>query len=187
MKSQEPELIEGFRGRLKRWEGAVSGRQYSTPHMKCFFRYREAEEAEGSDLHQRVEMSWFLLTSSNLSQAAWGVFQSNKRQLYIKSFEMGVLFLPSLMKTLHRRFSCSPSHPLLGSDLSISIARDHNTTSVFLCSHQTLSRTEEKNLIFFPVPFQVPAPSYRNGEDYPWIWDIPYQKPDRLGRKRDNS
>ena len=46
-----------------------------------------------------VELAWFLLTSANLSQAAWGTFkaetQSCSEQLTIKSFELGVLFLPS--------------------------------------------------------------------------------------------
>ena len=62
------------------------------------------------------ELDWFLLTSSNLSQAAWGVSEKSGSQLYIKSFEIGVLFLPSRIRTLKRVFSCTPSHPILGYD-----------------------------------------------------------------------
>lgn len=62
------------------------------------------------------ELDWFLLTSSNLSQAAWGVSEKSGSQLYIKSFEIGVLFLPSRIRTVKRLFSCTPSHPILGYD-----------------------------------------------------------------------
>jgi tyrosyl-DNA phosphodiesterase-1 len=35
-------------------------------------------------------------TSANLSKAAWGVFEKNNSQLMIRSYEIGVLFLPSI-------------------------------------------------------------------------------------------
>ena len=63
-----------------------------------------------------MHLSWFLLTSANLSQAAWGVVQSGGSTLYIKSYELGVLYLPSRVKTTARRFSCTPWHELLGTD-----------------------------------------------------------------------
>ena len=63
-----------------------------------------------------MELSWFLLTSANLSQAAWGAVQSGGSSLYVKSYELGVLFLPSRLKTTRRIFSCTPNHSLLGVD-----------------------------------------------------------------------
>ena len=63
-----------------------------------------------------VQLSWFLLTSANLSQAAWGAVQSSGSTLYVKSYELGVLYLPSKVKTTMRRFSCTPEHDLLGVD-----------------------------------------------------------------------
>jgi len=78
-----------------------------------------------------VELLWFMLTSSNLSQAAWGVLQKGGKELYIKSFEMGVLFHPEAFKVdnksgrcvdkrgcfnLRREFSNTPCHPILGVD-----------------------------------------------------------------------
>lgn len=50
-------------------------------------------------------MPWFLLTSANLSKAAWGQLQKNDSQLRILSYEMGVLFLPSKMIQVKPSFS----------------------------------------------------------------------------------
>ena len=73
------------------------------------------------DFESIVELDWFLLTSANLSQAAWGVSEKSNSQLYIKSFEIGVLYLPSRIKTLQRTFSCTPSHRILGYDIDSKI------------------------------------------------------------------
>jgi len=37
-----------------------------------------------------------LLTSSNLSKAAWGTLQKQGKQLMIRNYELGVLVLPEL-------------------------------------------------------------------------------------------
>ncbi len=37
-----------------------------------------------------------VVTSHNLSKAAWGALQKNETQLYIMHYELGVLLLPSL-------------------------------------------------------------------------------------------
>ena len=70
------------------------------PHIKTFLRHR------GSDV------AWFLLTSANLSKAAWGSLQRNDTQLMVRSYELGVLFLPSLVARhgLGEHFSCTENH-----------------------------------------------------------------------------
>ena len=35
-----------------------------------------------------------IITSANLSKAAWGALEKNGSQLMIRSYEIGVLFLP---------------------------------------------------------------------------------------------
>lgn len=60
-------------------------RAQAVPHIKTYARYAPDRS-----------LAWALLTSSNLSQAAWGALEKNGSQLYIKSYEVGVLFLPSL-------------------------------------------------------------------------------------------
>jgi tyrosyl-DNA phosphodiesterase-1 len=59
------------------------------PHIKTYTRIYQ-------DKNDKFFVAWHLLTSANLSRAAWGEYQKNKTQIYIKSFELGVLFCPSL-------------------------------------------------------------------------------------------
>ncbi len=53
-----------------------------------------------------------------LPQAAWGALQKNKTQLMVRSYELGVLLLPSLERAYrasrHRGFSCTSAAPAAG-------------------------------------------------------------------------
>ena len=69
------------------WKASLSGRTEASPHIKTYCRMSP----------DNISMSWFLLTSANLSKAAWGELQLNQTQLSIRSFELGVLFLPRLL------------------------------------------------------------------------------------------
>lgn len=55
------------------------------PHIKSYTRL-------SPDLKR---MAWFVLTSANLSKAAWGT-QNN----YIASYEAGILFLPTFIVSI---------------------------------------------------------------------------------------
>ncbi|GAN04945.1 hypothetical protein MAM1_0077c04412 [Mucor ambiguus] len=74
---------------LYEWKSERAGRQSLMPHIKTYTRAYE-------DKNGKIHIAWHLLTSANLSRAAWGDYQKNRTQLYIKSFELGVLFCPSL-------------------------------------------------------------------------------------------
>ena len=54
------------------------------PHIKTFVRFSPSSNC----------LSWALLTSANLSKAAWGKLQVKDSQLFIRSYELGILFLP---------------------------------------------------------------------------------------------
>ena len=49
--------------------------------------------------------SWLLLTSSNLSKAAWGALQKNNSQLMIRSYEVCISLI-SLSEILELRCTC---------------------------------------------------------------------------------
>ncbi|KAI9318182.1 tyrosyl-DNA phosphodiesterase I [Dichotomocladium elegans] len=69
---------------LCRWRSDRAGRKKVMPHIKSYARICGSE------------LEWFLLTSANLSRAAWGEFQKNKTQIHVKSYELGVLLCKSL-------------------------------------------------------------------------------------------
>lgn len=81
-----------------RWKAGHLGRSSASPHIKSYARVSK----------DFTQVAWFLLTSANLSKAAWGSFEKKETQLAIRSYELGVLFLP-------RRFSAFDTFAIKGS------------------------------------------------------------------------
>ncbi|GMF44127.1 unnamed protein product [Phytophthora fragariaefolia] len=77
---------------LRKWTPpAELHRQNAMPHIKSYARFNPSDETAG-------ELDWAIMTSSNLSKAAWGALQKNKTQFMIRSYELGVMFLPQLLQ-----------------------------------------------------------------------------------------
>lgn len=57
------------------------------PHIKSYTRVSPDGKMAG----------YFLLTSANISKAAWGSINKGNRALRIMSYECGVLFLPKFV------------------------------------------------------------------------------------------
>ncbi|KAK2541154.1 Tdp1 [Columba guinea] len=90
---------------------------------------------------------------ANLSKAAWGALEKSGTQLMIRSYELGVLFLPSAF----------------GLD-----------KGYFCVRGKTLSESKE-SATYFPVPYDLPPEQY-GSRDQPWIWNIPHtDAPDTHG------
>ncbi|NWI51556.1 TYDP1 phosphodiesterase, partial [Calyptomena viridis] len=126
-----------------KWSAEVSGRTHAIPHIKTYMRL--------SPDFQKI--AWFLVTSANLSKAAWGALEKNGSQLMIRSYELGVLFLPSAF----------------GLD-----------NGYFHVGGKKLPDRKD-SATYFPVPYDLPPEQYGN-QDQPWIWNIPYtDAPDTHG------
>ncbi|XP_056022716.1 tyrosyl-DNA phosphodiesterase 1-like isoform X3 [Ostrea edulis] len=69
------------------WRSEGRGRNRAMPHIKTYCRPSP----------DWGEAAWFLVTSSNLSKAAWGALEKKGSQLMIRSFEIGVLFVPQFL------------------------------------------------------------------------------------------
>ncbi|XP_068150970.1 probable tyrosyl-DNA phosphodiesterase isoform X1 [Drosophila tropicalis] len=72
---------------LQQWKSGDRHRNQAMPHIKCYTRYNLENQS----------VYWFVLTSANLSKAAWGSFNKNSNIqpcLRIANYEAGVLFLP---------------------------------------------------------------------------------------------
>ncbi|XP_055601148.1 probable tyrosyl-DNA phosphodiesterase [Uranotaenia lowii] len=73
---------------LHQWRSDCRNRTKAVPHIKTYCRWSHRG------------LYWFLLTSANLSKAAWGVFNKSAKfepPLRINSYEAGVLFLPKFV------------------------------------------------------------------------------------------
>ncbi|WKY04967.1 hypothetical protein Q1695_005738 [Nippostrongylus brasiliensis] len=64
-----------------KWRSESRGRSKAMPHVKTY-----TDIVDGNP-------QWILVTSANLSKAAWGDLQKNKSQLMVRSYELGVLIL----------------------------------------------------------------------------------------------
>ncbi|XP_003390083.1 PREDICTED: tyrosyl-DNA phosphodiesterase 1-like [Amphimedon queenslandica] len=69
---------------FNQWVAEGYGRSRASPHIKTYMRVSPTCD----------RLAWFLLTSANLSKAAWGGFEKKGTQLRIRSYEIGVLLLP---------------------------------------------------------------------------------------------
>jgi tyrosyl-DNA phosphodiesterase-1 len=135
------------------------------PHIKTFTRYN------GQNI------AWLLLTSSNLSKAAWGALQKNNTQLMIRSYELGVLFLPQTLKSIPQ-FSCTEKSR--SSLDSLALGKTIKTKLVTLCWKGDEEAEPSTKTVRLPVPYQLPPQPYGT-EDVPWSWDRRYTKKDVYG------
>ncbi|KAG0599541.1 hypothetical protein M758_12G160100 [Ceratodon purpureus] len=159
-----------------RWQADHTGRSRAIPHIKTFVRYNEQN------------LAWFLLTSSNLSKAAWGALQKNNSQLMIRSYELGVLFLPSLVgiNSNITPFSCTYSSSVVPRGLQ-SKTDDEGLGQVGHPKLVTLSwkksndgKEDRDTIVRLPLPYALPPVKY-GPKDIPWSWDRTYTQPDVYG------
>ncbi|XP_066255077.1 uncharacterized protein [Euwallacea similis] len=66
------------------WKADSSARSRALPHSKCYCRVSPCWE----------KLAFYFITSSNLSRSGWGKLPNKNATIYIRSYEMGVLFLP---------------------------------------------------------------------------------------------
>ncbi|XP_042224593.1 tyrosyl-DNA phosphodiesterase 1-like isoform X2 [Homarus americanus] len=86
---------------LHLWRSDKRHRTKAMPHIKCYTRVNMNCSAA----------QFFLLTSANLSKAAWGTLQIQNSQLFIRSYEAGVLLLPKFVNDNTEFELGSPSSP----------------------------------------------------------------------------
>jgi len=138
-----------------------------TPHIKTYTRIittssqpeysssSSSSTSSSSSSSSSYPLSWVVLTSANLSKAAWGSLQKDNEQLMIRHYEAGILFLPHL---------CSGEKEVL-----------------FEVGPGAQEEDEKCITIRFPLPYTIPLQPYRDS-DKPWIWDRKYIKPDVFGK-----
>lgn len=80
-----------------KWRASKRGRSLASPHIKSF--------AQIDPSHSKA--AWFVSTSANLSKAAWGALEKNQSQLFIRSYELGVLFVPRFFSRKEDYFEIS--------------------------------------------------------------------------------
>ncbi|KAL2655300.1 hypothetical protein AAZV13_04G059400 [Glycine max] len=126
-----------------KWKADHTGRCRAMPHIKTFARYKNQS------------LAWFLLTSANLSKAAWGALQKNNTQLMIRSYE----------DKCPARESSEMKKTKLVTLTGIKKESMHSSSEV---------------IIPLPLPYELPPLPY-SSQDIPWSWDRQYNKKDVYG------
>ncbi|XP_074270032.1 tyrosyl-DNA phosphodiesterase 1 [Silene latifolia] len=166
IKNVEKEFLKKY---WAKWKATHSGRCRAMPHIKTFVRYN------GQNL------AWFLLTSSNLSKAAWGALQKNGSQLMIRSYELGVLFLPGVVRSRHE-FSCTDDmNSLKDKNGSTNGSGLRKTKLVTLTWRGEGGDESDSEIVRLPVPYELPPQLY-SAQDVPWSWDRQYRQKDVYGQ-----
>lgn len=131
-------------------------RQNAMPHIKSYARFNPSDDRAG-------ELDWAIVTSSNLSKAAWGSFQRNKTQFMIRSYELGIMFLP----------------PLLGHQSNEIPA--HLATIGSKAADVSEGVPKAQRIELLPLPYTFPLTTYDPRKDEPWVWDLVRKSPDIFG------
>lgn len=81
--AKQPWLVD----HLNHWQAEASNRSRAMPHIKTYTRSSP----------DNTELAYFMLTSANLSKAAWGSVSKAGNSCLIMSYEAGVVWLPKFV------------------------------------------------------------------------------------------
>lgn len=173
---QEKQLAY-LRAQFCSWRAIKAGRALAAPHIKTYIRVSENAD----------RIRWLLLTSANLSKQAWGNL-SKEGNLWIQSFELGVLLHPALF---------DPSFPAAAS--SSSSSSPTNVHFIPTYKRDTLRQqapsepqdTKRPKLsgigltdtcVAIRMPYDLPVTRYNwQAGDMPWSPNEIYTTPDWRG------
>lgn len=141
-----------------------AGRSLAAPHIKTYIRYccSPPDKSESP-----TYIDWALLTSANLSTQAWGSAGGGGRDVWVQSYELGVLVWPALYRE--------------GID-----SQDASMIAVFRkdTPDQTVQQPgNPRTLVGLRMPYSLPLEKYTSGQ-LPWCPTKRegYAEPDRFGR-----
>lgn len=124
-----------------------------------------------------------MVTSANLSKQAWGELVNKKEEVWIQSWETGVVVWPALFSSpssssssSSAAFSASPGDdvdmvPVFGRDLPAE--EDVGVQEI-------IGQGQKKIVVGFRMPYDLPLEPYGEGE-VPWCASASHEEPDWKG------
>ena len=140
---------------LRKWtpsNHSLPTRSLLLPHFKSYTCY------EPSSNGARRELAWAMIGSHNCTKAAWGSWTSSARdKLTCLSYELSVMFLPSVLKAAGTKRWSVVLNDWMDVPLRTSLVVDCSTTN-----------TAEAVV---PIPFRLPTTKYNFREEVPYCRD----------------
>ncbi|KHN78423.1 putative tyrosyl-DNA phosphodiesterase [Toxocara canis] len=168
--------LESF---MHKWRCERFGRTRAMPHIKSYCAFNDGHTVP----------SWLLITSANLSKAAWGELQKKESQLAIRSYELGVLLtdeeslqlLPydvplTKFESGDKPWLCDAVYKK--PDAAWGELQKKESQLAIRSYELGVLLTDEESLQL--LPYDVPLTKFESG-DKPWLCDAVYKKPDVFG------
>lgn len=145
----------------------------AAPHIKTYIRF-------GDDKHETID--WAMVTSANLSKQAWGDVVNKKDEIWIQSWETGVVVWPDLFieqaETRHGdAMRTTIMVPVFGKDM----LEPRDTSQGEGDTTQKEEVKGPKTVVGFRMPYDLPLSPYA-GDEKPWCATLRYEEADRMGR-----
>jgi tyrosyl-DNA phosphodiesterase-1 len=138
----------------------------AAPHIKTYIRF-------SSTLHKTID--WAMLTSANLSKQAWGDVVSKKNEIWIQSWEAGVVVWPDLFIEPDTNSTDTVMIPVFGKDMPDTEDVAESTLASGINDTET-----GKTVVGIRMPYDLPLSSHAPG-DKPWCATMQYSEPDWKG------
>jgi tyrosyl-DNA phosphodiesterase-1 len=159
-----------------------------------------------------AKFAYVIVCSHNLSGAAWGKLEHGGSQIHVYSYELGVMFLPSLIGARTAKpfsalsateadpFRCLAAVRPRATTTATATATATSEGAVVLTHALTFARPPgaatattasgpSATLALCPLPYNVPPLRYNLDDnapllerDEPWVWDQRYDVADEWGR-----
>jgi tyrosyl-DNA phosphodiesterase-1 len=140
----------------------------AAPHIKTYMRFSNQD-------HKTID--WAMVTSANFSKQAWGDVVNKKEEIWIQSWETGVVVWPALFAEANEEHVAMV--PVFGQDLprcadDVVVGRGEGEKEEEEYARRNI-------LVGFRMPYNVPLVPYA-AEEKPWCATMQYREPDRFGR-----
>lgn len=146
------------------------------PHIKTYYQVSSTGDS----------MDWLVLTSHNLSKAAWGEVQNSNRyggrRLFVRHWELGVMVSPCTLHVDRLVHWTTPTTSTTTTKASSSV--QPSTTSNTNNDEDNNNNTTTATV---PMPYKLYLPEPYQPSDEPWAVDVMYGQPDRYGRHSAND
>jgi tyrosyl-DNA phosphodiesterase-1 len=139
----------------------------AAPHIKTYIRFSDAAQ---------TRIDWAMLTSANLSKQAWGEVRNTNGEVWVQSWEAGVVVWPALFG---ENASMVPVFGRDGpgeGDVDVDGRGGREGREV-----GSQGGDGEKTVVGFRMPYNLPLQPYKMDE-VPWVASASYEEPDRKGQ-----
>ncbi|KAF2684493.1 phospholipase D/nuclease, partial [Lentithecium fluviatile CBS 122367] len=139
----------------------------AAPHIKTYIRFSNTD---------KKSIDWAMVTSANLSKQAWGELENKKGEVWVQSWETGVVVWPALYGDLDK----TTMVPVFGKDIP-TLDDEVKGESMEDAENEEDEEKDRKTIVGFRMPYDLPLTPYA-ADEAPWCATLPQTEPDWLGR-----